>query len=337
MEKVSRDFTQLKLMEYLKHALPANLSLVEELSDVLELSNDSIYRRIRGETALSVDELAAICKHFSLSFDAFLNSDEDGFVTFSYSRLNSKSDTYESYLINVLNDLRRIANFEEKQIIYAAEDIPLFYHFHHPELAAFKMFYWQKSIMNLPEFENKKFSKEIITDEFISLTDQILKCYLQIPSIEIWSDETICSTLKQIEFYWDSGIISSKGDALSICSHVESMMANIKLQAENSEKMSQGKSLAYTNYSLYLSDIMIGTNCILVDTNGVKSSYLSFNTFNTMTTNNSSFCTEIELWLGNLLKKSNLISGVAEKQRYQFFRRIEMQLEHLKGKIEESV
>lgn len=335
MHLTNKNKVQLQLMEHLKSALPTNYTLVDELADLLQLSNDSAYRRIRGETSLSIDELSLVCKHFKLSFDAFISNQDSGHVTFLYHRLNSGRDSYKAYLLNVLEDLKKILNYDKKQIIYAAEDVPLFYHFQFPELAAFKMFYWQKSIMNLPDFENKQFDNNIIDDDFLAITKEILHCYAQIPSIEIWSEETVNSTLKQIEFYWESGILASKNDALQICNYVEQMFESIKKQAEMNIKSGSEESLEKLgNYALYQSDIMIGTNCILVETNEVKASYLSFHTFNTMSTSNSNFCEETELWLDNLLKKSNLISGVAEKQRYKFFKRVNDNLQNLISKIE---
>ncbi|MFT5970897.1 MAG: transcriptional regulator with XRE-family HTH domain [Flavobacteriales bacterium] len=332
MTTITQNTAQLRLMSHLKAALPDNISLVEELADLLQLSNDSAYRRIRGETTVSIDELAVICKYFKLSFDTFIGNNDTGKVTFSYHRLNSGEVSYKDYLLNVLKDLQTMLSFDEKKMIYAAEDIPVFYQFHHPELAAFKMFYWQKSIMGLPEFENKQFDLESIDPEIIKISEQILECYLQIPSVEIWNDETVNSTLMQIEFYWDAGILKSKEDALAICDHVGTMFENIVKQAETSKK---GLGMD-DNYALYQSDVMIGTNCIIVETNGIKSSYLSFHTFNTMSTSNAHFCDETDIWLNNLLKKSNLISGVAEKQRYKFFKRINNSLQKLRDKILED-
>jgi hypothetical protein len=54
----------------------------------------------------------------------------------------------------------------------------------------------------------------------------------------------------------------------------------------------------------------------------MRHSYISFNTLNSLTTSNPEFCGEIEHWLKNLEKKSTLISGVAEKQRYRFFNKM---------------
>jgi hypothetical protein len=53
-----------------------------------------------------------------------------------------------------------------------------------------------------------------------------------------------------------------------------------------------------------------------------------------MTTTNDKFVHEAEQWLKNLIKKSILISGVGEKQRNQFFRKLTQRLDKLKHEIE---
>jgi hypothetical protein len=87
--------------------------------------------------------------------------------------------------------------------------------------------------------------------------------------------------------------------------------------SEYSER--QGKIQGEENYKLYNSDLVIGTNCIHITTDHFNSSYISFNTLNSLTTTNQVFCEEIEHWMKNLMKKSTLISGSAEKQRFRFF------------------
>lgn len=336
MAKKIPESAQSKLMQRLKESLPSNISLVDELADLLGVSNDSAYRRLRGETALSIEEISAICKHFNLSFDAFINSNDNGLVTFSYHQLNSHVNSYKDYLLNINNDLGKIMQFEEKQIIYAAEDVPIFHHFYHPELTAFKIFYWNKSILNAKGFEENKFDKNLVDDELISIAAEILDRYSKIPSIEIWSDDTVNSTVKQIEFYWDAGIFKNKEDALLVLEQVSQMLERIKKQAELNTKIDRANKpvSAENNYSLYHSDVMIGNNCILVNMAKTQATYLSYHTFNAMLTTNANYCNETDLWLKNLIRKSNLISGVAEKQRYRYFKRIEDAMKKLKDKIE---
>lgn len=337
VKKVSES-AQTVLMQRIKSALPANISLVDELADLLNVSNDSVYRRMRGETQLSIEEIAAICKHFKISFDAFINSENDGSVNFTYHQLSSHVNTFREYLQGIKNDLDQIMKFPEndRQIIFAAEDIPVFQHFAHPYLTAFKIFYWNKSILNAKGYEDNKFETAHIDTDLLQIASDIYERYSKINSIEIWSDDTVNSTLKQIEFYWDSGAFKSKQDALKVCEEVNLMFARISKQAELDVKLDSNNKPASTepNYLLYHSDVMIGNNCVLSSMGGRKGAYISYHTFNVMLTTNANFCNETELWLKNLIRKSNLISGVAEKQRYRYFKRIDEVLKKLVNKIE---
>lgn len=338
MKKKTEETAQTVLMQRIKSALPANISLVDELADLLKISNDSAYRRIRGETALSIEEIAAICKHFRISFDSFINSSNNRFVNFSYHQLSSHSNSFKEYLQNIKNNLEAMLKFpeEQRQIIFAAEDIPVFHHFAHPELTAFKIFYWNKSILNAPGFEDKKFEAIHIDKSLLELAKDIYDLYSKVPSMEIWSDDTVNSTLKQIEFYWDSGAFKTKKDALLICEEVDLMLTRICKQAELNVKLDTHHKPASTqnNYALYHSDVMIGNNCVLATMGGIQETYISYHTFNSMFTNNVTYCAETELWLKNLIRKSSLISGVAEKQRYRYFKIIDDHLKKLIAKIE---
>jgi hypothetical protein len=338
MAKKVQESAQTVLMQKIKSALPSNLSLVDELADLLKVSNDSAYRRIRGETQVSVEELAAICKHFKISFDAFINSGDESYVSFTHHQLSSHVNTFREYLQSIKKDLDQVLMFPEgsRQVIFAAEDIPVFQHFAHPYLTAFKIFYWNKSILNAKGFEDNKFETAYIDDDLMQLAADIYERYSRIPSIEIWSDDTVNSTLKQIEFYWDAGVFKNKQDALLVCEEVKLMFSRISKQAELNIKLNaDGKPTGTeNNYSLYHSDVMIGNNCVLAIMGNLKGAYISYHTFNVMLTNNVNFCNETELWLNNLIRKSNLISGVAEKQRYRYFKRIDDVLKKLVHKIE---
>jgi hypothetical protein len=338
MAKKVIESAQTVLMQRIKAALPANMSLVDELADLLNVSNDSAYRRMRGETQLSIEEIAAICKRFKISFDAFINSSDQSSVNFTYHQLSSHVSSFKDYLLGIKNGLDQVLMFPEgnRQIIFAAEDIPVFQHFAHPYLTAFKIFYWNKSILNAKGFEDNKFETTHVDEELMKLAAQIYEGYSKVNSIEIWSDDTVNSTLKQIEFYWDSGAFKSKQDALKVCEEVNLMFSRISKQAEiNIQLNSDGKPTSTeNNYSLYHSDVMIGNNCVLVMMGNMRGAYISYHTFNVMLTTNGSFCNETELWLNNLIRKSNLISGVAEKQRYRYFKRINEALKKLIHKIE---
>ena len=88
------------------------------------------------------------------------------------------------------------------------------------------------------------------------------------------------------------------------------------------------------NFTMYYSEIEIGNNCILVNVNNMSRVYLTYNTFNKISTANQKFCDETKTWINYLISKSNLISGVSEKQRLQFVNKMLEQFKDTRKKIE---
>jgi hypothetical protein len=211
--------------------------------------------------------------------------------------------------------MKAISKFENKKIYYVAEEIPLFYSFAAPKFTDFKLFYWQRSVLNCPEYQQQKYERGLIPQKLVDLAQSCYKQYFSIPSVEVWTDLTVLTGLRQVGFYYDSGILT-KEYALELLTEYRDIIEMIRKNAESGRK-----NISDTNetFSLYCSDVVLGTNCIYTIMGESRYSFISFNTLNSLTTNNPEFCQETEHWMRNLEKKSTLISGVGEKQRYQFF------------------
>jgi hypothetical protein len=115
--------------------------------------------------------------------------------------------------------------------------------------------------------------------------------------------------------------------------YLEELNLVLKKASKSSKLIGKGES-GRENFKLYKSEVMIGNNSILANIGSTKIAYVSNNTFNMMSTTSADFVHENELWLNNLLRKSTLISGVAEKQRNQFFRVLRDKVEMVKQKIQ---
>jgi hypothetical protein len=320
IENTVKNPVQLRFFEKLKQTVPPNVSLANDIADVLEISADGAYRRMRGESILSLDEMVKLCKHYRISLD-FLAGTDDSTATFHFKKMISDEKGFDEYIQNILSNLQKIKASDPKNIIYAAGDLPFFTQFSSPEYSAFKIFFWQRAVLNLPSFEGKKFSASDIKPEIAEMCKKISETYMQIPSTEIWHQDTVNSNLNLVEFAWESGMFASKDDALLMCKKLAWLLELVEKQAEKSSKFSEEGKWAQNegNYTLYQSDFVL-VNHIFVNANGTKAVYLTHNTFNSMSTTNSVFCNETEEWLKNLIRKSTRISGVGEKQRHKFFK-----------------
>lgn len=138
---MSSNVLQQQLFRQIRSMLPANMSFADAIADLLGISVDSAYRRIRGEKSISFEEIQKLSAHYRISLDAMLKIDSKSTV-FHGTWLGPDNFNFEQYLKNLLllaSDINRGTN---KMIWYEAKDFPPFHYFHYPELAAFKYFFW---------------------------------------------------------------------------------------------------------------------------------------------------------------------------------------------------
>lgn len=318
---------QSSFLEQVKKRLDPSASLADELAELLNISRDSAYRRMRGETVLSLDEAKVLCNQFGVSLDILLGTSSE-IVPFRHQVVNNTPETFEKWLRSILNNMETIAGFSsEKEIIYAAKDVPVFHYFNYPELAAFKMFFWMKSVLNYPSLQSERFKPQLVSGEYITLGRKIWSLYNTIPSVEVWSDETTNVTLNQIEFYHESGFFNSSADAHLLLDQYGKLLHEIREKAANGVKHDQA------GFKLYKNEILIADNNVLFKMGSKKAVYVIHNITEILMTTHETFCNQTEAFTNNLQNRSVLISTTGEKERNRFFNRMEEKIEITKKKI----
>ncbi len=316
-------------IQKLKETLPPSIGIAEEIAELLGISIDSAYRRIRGETDISINEVYTITKKHGISLDNIFSNLGDT-VTFKYTKLTDSEVNFEKYLTQLYGHTKMLNSFADRKLFYVAEELPIFYSFFDKQLAEFKLFYWQRSVLNVPQRQSQKFEFGIMDPKLVELAHNCYLEYKKVPSVEIWHEKTIFTVTKQLEFYLESGVFANKKDALLLIQKVKELSAMLAQNAEDSRKL---KSDTGETYQLYSSEVVLGTNCIFLKVADTSHAYVSFNTMNSLNTSNSEFCEETEHWVKNIIKKSTLISGVAEKQRYQFFNKLNTAIDNCETRL----
>jgi len=90
---------QKRLFEIIKSKINVDkYRLSDFIEELLNVSTDSAYRRIRGETELSFSELQKICGNYNLSMDNILNYKSNHSVLFHYTAVDfSNQVSYINY------------------------------------------------------------------------------------------------------------------------------------------------------------------------------------------------------------------------------------------------
>ncbi|WP_201983430.1 helix-turn-helix domain-containing protein [Hymenobacter rubidus] len=312
---------QIRFLQQVKAQLLPHQSLVEEIADVLGLSTDSAYRRIRGEKPLDLPEVQKIGARFRVSIDQYLFPQTEG-ILFTGRQPLQQDHALERWLQDVENQLTLVNRFLDSHIYFIIKDIPLFYHFQIPELAEFKFFFWMKSILHDDQLRGVKFRLGDARYSHLHVACQrIIKLYTQVATTEIWNVESLNSALRQIQFYHESGNFASDDDVRLLYAKVSELLDYVETQAEHGVKciLSQVPASTAPPYRLFVNELILGDNTFAAELGNTRITFLNHSVLYFVGTRDEGFNDFMFAHLSNLMKKSTLISGTGEKERTQFF------------------
>ena len=312
---------QESIFEAIKEKLHPGISLVDELAQCLGVSKDSAYRRLRGEKLLDILEVGQLVKSFNLSLDEIMSSDRTR-VTFNIRPIDTEFFTFDKYLESILANLSLMTQIEKKELYYSARDLPIFHYFQFEELSAFKVFFWIKNYLSGEGSIGSEFSLPNIHPELQAMVrtgKKIWDAYFHIPCVEIWTNETTNITLRQIEFSYENGILSTE-DAILLCEQYDLLLTHIKQEVHQKQKIKREDSNQRgSDYLLYVNEVAIGDNSILFEMEGQRIAFVTYNNINYLNSSDKNFSALLRNHFDHSIQKSMLISGTSEKFRNRFF------------------
>lgn len=327
---------QAQFFNSLKTAIPSYASLVDEVAETLNVSMDSSYRRIRGEKLLDFEELRILCQRFNVSLDKFFSLNSNSII-FQGKTNSYQEDSFMEWMDDVLSQLNLVNSFSHKHVYFLVKDMPPFHHYYHPALAGFKFFFWMKSILL---FENLKHVKFSIADnhfeKYRDVTQKTLKVYNRVPTSEIWNEEGLNTTLRQIEVYHEMGLIKNPEDTIILYQCVLEVIDHLERMAETGKKSMLGHPPTddSAEYKMYLNEIVLGDNTFMAELGDSKITYLNHSVMYFIGSMDVKFNESMFRNLENLMKRSTLISGTGEKERKQFFNKLRKKVELKLSKVD---
>jgi len=321
--------------KHIKSLLPPHISFADTISDVLEISNDSAYRRIRGETQITLEEIKKLCERFKISLDQLLQLNSNSFL-FTGTLTNSTDFDYDKWLESCLEVIKGVKKYEPHHMTYLAKEFPFFYYFLIPEIAAFKSFFFMKSILFYDEWKGKSFSVKDDFSKYHQIWKELSETFATIPGTEIWNIENITSTIRQIEFYHATGVFKSEEDVISLFDKLLELIEHIEIQAEYGVKLQykQKPSLNLkATYNMFINELIMGDNMQIVQLGETNLTYLNHTILNYMMTTSVSFNSYMKRTLDVIAQKSTPISRVNEKERLKFFNELRLKIRRAKEKI----
>lgn len=326
---------QQRIFDAIKLQLPKDEKIASVLMNTLFLSQDAVYRRLRGDVPLTIFETKTLCEAFNISFDE-MDSYKKGRVSFTYQPLDRIGLNFESWLTGLRDGLKQIRNMENTRMIMSINDTPIFQLFNLPHLTRFKFFFWAKTYLKIPAYENELFKREKIDKRVLSIGIEAHNIYNSIPTTEIYSAETLRGTLRQIQYYFDARLFEEPAYALELIDNLIHLIHHLKAQTDIGRKFAFGNEApsAGNELEVYFNETFISDNTYLIQSDSGSGVYLTHNIMNYLFTTDPYYVRESEFILDKLVNNSNPISKVNVKERNRFFAELESNVKAFKRKVE---
>lgn len=290
------------------------MNLANEISELLEISLTAAYDRMRCSVPLKFEEACLLCRRYGISLDAAAVHETDT-VPFRYVPLAAEGpERYLRYMKGLEAAMERLSKGESKELKFAADDIPIFHFMPYAELTYFKLYAWNRT-MNDVKGSYERFVHSADRPELREIFRRIASAYLQVPTIEIWTEETLDPVLQLMAHYRDLGDFTNTDTLAKLCGQLLDLIGRMEKWATVSAK---GDDRGVP-YHLYLSPVNLGNSIMLTQCDGVESVRIKLYTINSIATCDSRLCGETGKWLVQTISKSTHLSGSSEVQRTVFF------------------
>ena len=310
------------LLQAIRKKLGTSISLIDAIAGILNISYDASHRRISGKSKFSIDETAILAKHFKISLDLlFLGS--ESIIVEKTIEIKSLSDMLLHFTKSAEN-FDRLTKNPTSVLYYSAKDIPLFYFMDGTILSKFKAYVWM-NLLN-PEQKQTAFENFVITESFLDAMQKLKKVYEKVHVKEIWNDTTINSSLQQILYFYESGLLSQK-NAVALCNDLKQMMQKIKTKANKQN----------SKFEIYYNEIILLNNNVLIRSENSVTLLVPYTLLGYFTTNNDSACQNVLQFFEQQILISKSLNTAGLKEQNLFFnkanRKIDFYLEQLNQQV----
>lgn len=309
-------------LKALRSKIPKSVSLIDEIATVLEISYDASHRRISEKSKFSIDETIKLADHFSISLDNLFASKEKVIVEKTIE-IETLKDMLQ-YFKSSAEHIEILTKNPQTILFYSAKDIPLFYFMDGTILSKFKAFVW----INLLNTNQKKvaFENFIIEESFTEYMEKLKNVYENVTVNEIWNDTTINSSLQQILYFYEAGLLNLK-NANALCKDLKRIINSIQ------EKSNQPQN----KFTIYYNELILLNNNMLIETEEKLMMFVPYTLLGYFITDNEDSCKNVHQFFKQQIINSKPLGQSGIKEQNMFFNRAIRKIDYYMDKINTQV
>lgn len=246
----------------------------EALAELLGISRGVAYKRLHSKAFFTARELAIIQAELDLLVSPLTNQG-DPILTFRApfgDRTGQFSASrYLDLLTNAQDKLGEAYRAgEQPRVLVASSDMPVFYFFSRPVLAAIKLFSFNLEASELSVSPIQLDTYLETHAEQLARTGQLAQSYLDLEAVEIWSRTPLDNMLRQVLHLVSLGLLTESGDIERVFDELISLLNEVHNAIEVGERAS-GRP-----FSLLCNEIHYTNSLILLESEVGSTLYVTF-------------------------------------------------------------
>lgn len=307
----SQKTRQQQFMRYVAQRLPAHLVPAIWLQELLGISRDAAYRRLRGDSLLSISEYLTVCQAAGLPLGLWSD----------LSETSAAPDTRSTRDLG--QDLRRLAeevswqHGPQTRATLASREIPSFHLFAYPELVAFRLYYWQRFLYQHPDWQTGTCDLAGMLPrerEMIEQCQAISQQYRNCTVCEIWHPSMTSHLSQQLHFLLRSQLISAS-DALRVQKAFQAMLQALE-QAARAGRFAQGG-----DYQLMFQTLHPHSHELLLEHQKQQALYIPLAQVGFVRVHDAQRVRQVSRWLQTIREQAQAWSGNDSPDRLAWFAR----------------
>lgn len=305
--------------------------MVVSVADILSLSKDAIYRRLRGTTVLSANEMVALAEHYKIGPAA----PADGQVAVQYNLMETEIRSPGDYLDQLMTQLDIILGIPDFTFYLANPGIPIFHEMMSRKLFAFKLYIYGSTCWDFPGWKNLKYSRDLIDERVLDQARLIAKHTHRAPGRELWTMGMLTATLDQIEFMHMTGRFARTEEAAELLEELDKIVSHLEAMARAGRKFLPGENPSESEVSFHPAhnELANNDNLMLVDSPNRSMLFVTYIMPNYLLTDEENVCATSRNWFKSVEQLSTSLGAEGGKYRDWYFNRLRGQINDARGRM----
>ena len=305
-----------KFIEELHKRNSKRAELINQVSDILKLEKESVYRRMAGKVNFSIREMGILAKILNISLDSLLYQEEDiqwlPFILETPLKFHSIDALCDMIDLN-FKQIEEINQDEPGTSGNVYHSLPLEFFVHSPLIMKFMFFKWGYYFVQSDEYNN--FSQWKLPPRLSAISEKYNVIYNFLHVFYIWDSSLIWALSKEISNFYKTHIISEQ--------EKEDIKNELKLILSQLEKTLNGTrtpSIPFPPETDFLvSSINVGFSSSYFFSGNRHLALFQTNFSFSMIQDSEDNFNKIKEWINSLCHISTLLSRSGRIERRLFF------------------